>query len=43
MYWLKLLKETDYISNDQFSSLDSDLEEILKLLGSIQKTTKASL
>lgn len=43
LYWLKLLKETEYISHDQYLSIDSDLEELLKLLGSIQKTTKASL
>jgi four helix bundle protein len=39
-YWLELLKETGYISNEQFESLNQDCEEILKLLASIIKTTK---
>ncbi|MBN1558810.1 four helix bundle protein [candidate division KSB1 bacterium] len=43
LYWLKLLHATDYITQDQFSSVEKDLEELLKLIGSIQKTTKANL
>ena len=36
-YWLKLLYETKYISDKEFSSLNSDLEEILKILTAICK------
>ena len=39
-YWLELLKETGYITIEQFESLNQDCEEILKLLASIIKTTK---
>lgn len=39
-YWLELLKETDYISDQMFSSLDNDCLELIKLLTSIILTTK---
>jgi len=31
-YWLKLLKETDFISEEQFNSLYADADEISKIL-----------
>ena len=37
-YWLKLLYETDYISERQYSHINNDCTEILKLLVSILKT-----
>lgn len=43
MYWLILMKETDYLTKKQFDSMFSDAEEIIKLLASIVKTTKAKL
>lgn len=39
-YWLELLHETDYITDEMFNSLYSDCEEILKLLSSITKSTR---
>ena len=39
-YWLRLLKETDYITEDQFSSLLHDCEELLKMLYNIVKNSK---
>jgi four helix bundle protein len=39
-YWLKLLKESDVISEKEFQSLINDCEEIIKLLTSIIKTSK---
>ena len=39
-YWLELLKETGYISEEQFESINQDCEEIMKLLASIIKSTK---
>ena len=42
-YWLRLLKDTGYINNEQFSSLISDLEEILRIITAIQKTTKRNM
>ena len=40
IYWLKLLHATDYITKDEFESLHNDAEEICKILGKIQITTK---
>ncbi len=31
-YWLRLLNETDYITDEQFESMHSDAEELAKLL-----------
>ena len=39
-YWLELFAETDYISDAQFRSLYNDIEELIKLLTSIVKTSK---
>src|ERR1700690_2390463 len=32
LYWLELLKETEYLTNDQFESLNFNAIEIIKLL-----------
>lgn len=40
IYWLELLKATDYITISEFDSLNVDAVEILKLLTSILKTSK---
>ncbi|GHB85768.1 four helix bundle protein [Persicitalea jodogahamensis] len=42
-YWLMLLKDTEYISKDEFDSLQKDCVEILRLLVSIIKSTKTAL
>lgn len=39
-YWLSLLKDTDYISLDNFEPLYADCDEISKILFSILKTTR---
>ncbi len=39
-YWLELLHETNYITDDQFNSISADCTEILKILTSITKQTK---
>ena len=39
-YWLELLYETDFISEKLFQSINSDCQEIIKLLVSITKTQK---
>lgn len=41
-YWLELLHETDYLNENAFSSIYSDVNELIKLLVSIIKTTKNS-
>ena len=39
-YWLRLLNDSGYLEEKQAQSLFQDINEILKLLGSIQKTMK---
>lgn len=39
-YWLKLLKNTDYITNQEFDSLFADCNEITKILVKTIKTIK---
>ena len=39
-YWLRLLRDTNFISQEQATSLLIDCEEVLKITGSILKTTK---
>lgn len=41
-YWIELLYNTEYLSKTEFRSIIEDCEELLKLLASIVKTTRAS-
>lgn len=41
-YWLLLLSETEYITQTEYKSLKNDNEELLKLLASSIKTSKAN-
>lgn len=43
LYWVELLRSTDYISEQAFLSLTEDGEELLKLITSIIKTAKSSI
>ena len=40
IYWLELLRVTDYLSIEQFETVHSDASEIIKLLTAILKTSK---
>ncbi|HPJ91324.1 MAG: four helix bundle protein [Bacteroidales bacterium] len=40
IYWLKLLRETNYLNVEKAESLIADAEEICKILGKIQITLK---
>lgn len=42
-YWIRLLTDTEYIAKEQSESILSDTEELLKIIGSIQKTMKSKL
>jgi len=42
-YWLELLFRTHYINENKFKTFDSSINELLKLLTSIIKTTKANI
>jgi four helix bundle protein len=43
IYWLELLKETDYITEAQFIDVQTDAIELIKLLTTILKTTKSNI
>lgn len=38
-YWLELLTETDFLSKNEFESINNDCEELRKILSSITKST----
>jgi four helix bundle protein len=39
-YWLKLLREGDFLAEAQFTSINADCEELKKLLTTIVKSSK---
>ena len=41
-YWLELLHETEYLSDEEYESIRRDCGEVAKLLTSIVKTSRAS-
>jgi four helix bundle protein len=43
VYWLELLKATDYLSEKEFENIYNDTIAILKLITSILKTSKNQL
>lgn len=43
IYWLELLKETEYLSQQQFESINNDAVEIIKIITAIIKNTKHNL
>ena len=42
-YWLNLLHDNGYLNDDQFDSLNKDIDRILKVLASIVKTMKEKI
>lgn len=42
-YWIRLLSDTGYLSSDQKDSILLDINEVLKIIGSIQKTIKQNI
>jgi len=40
MYWLNLLKDTEYIDEESYESIRIDCEELMKILGKIISTSK---
>ena len=42
-YWLNLLKDTEYLSKEDFEPLYADSIELTRMLASIVKTTKQNL
>ena len=43
IYWLELLKETEYLTFKQFENIHNDAIEIIKLITAILKTTKTNM
>lgn len=41
-YWLELLQEGEYIDPVSFKSIGADIEELIKLLTAIVKTSKVA-
>ena len=41
-YWIRLLRDSEYLTNEQSENLLKDVEELLKIIGSIQKTVRNS-
>ncbi|MDZ4713119.1 MAG: four helix bundle protein [bacterium] len=39
-YWLRLLHDTNFLESRIFNSMNSDCEELLKIIGTILKTLK---
>ena len=41
-YWIRLLRDSDYLTIEQSDVLLKDVEELLKIIGSIQKSIRNS-
>ena len=41
-YWIRLLRDSEYLTYEQSEDLLKDVEELLKIIGSIQKTVRNS-
>ena len=41
-YWIRLLKDTNYLTEEQADNLLKDADELLRIIGSIQKTMRNS-
>jgi len=39
-YWLRLLKDTDYLTAYQFNDIHGDAEELCRIIASIKKSAK---
>ena len=43
LYWLELLQATEYINNEEFDSINCDAVELIKIITTIIKNTKAKI
>jgi four helix bundle protein len=43
IYWLELLKEVGYLTDEQFQRINNEAVKVIKLLTSIIKSTKANI
>jgi four helix bundle protein len=42
-YWIRLLMDTNYLEKEKSQELIFDVEELLRIIGSVQKTMKIKL
>jgi four helix bundle protein len=42
-YWLRLLKDTGYLTQLEFDSIHAEADELCRIIASIQRTTKKAL
>lgn len=42
-YWLEILHETDYLTDNQYESINGDCEEIRRMLSATTKTMNSTL
>jgi len=42
IYWIELLKETNYLTQVEFDNMNNDAIEVIKLITSIIKSTKVN-
>jgi four helix bundle protein len=42
-YWLRLLKDTGYLTEAEFDSIYADSDELCRIIGAIQKSTKQAV
>ena len=42
-YWLRLLKDTGYLTQDEFDSIHTDADELCRILSKIQTSTKQNI
>jgi four helix bundle protein len=43
IYWLELMRETEYISDQEFDSINTDATELIKIITSSIKTAKLTV
>lgn len=43
IYWIELLKETDYLKKEEFEGINVDATELMKLITASIKTAKSSI
>jgi four helix bundle protein len=42
-YWLRLLKDTGYLTETEFKSIYTDADELCRIMATIQKTSKRAI
>ncbi|MBR4156813.1 MAG: four helix bundle protein [Bacteroidales bacterium] len=43
LYWIELLKDTNYINENEFCSSNNECKELIRLLSSITKSTRENI